>query len=147
MEKKNGFHQPQNQLSTSKNQLFLWKLFSPNSNNGFYQLKIALIKTQFSQDRIFDFNEIIHSDYWKRIFSLVKTVFFCSEFFFWVETIIDISGGQFLKEDYISTNENWFSGWRKQFSSIFCYHFLPFSLLSEKWKKMVSTSQKISCIT
>ena len=36
MEKKNGFHQPENQLSTSNNKLFL-RLFTPNSNNGFYQ--------------------------------------------------------------------------------------------------------------
>ena len=33
---KNDFHEPENQLSTSKNELFLSKLFSPYSNNGFY---------------------------------------------------------------------------------------------------------------
>ena len=37
MEKKDGFHQPENHLSTSKNELFLSKLFSLYSNNGFYQ--------------------------------------------------------------------------------------------------------------
>ena len=31
---KSGFHQPENQLSTSKNEIFLWKLFS---NNGVFQ--------------------------------------------------------------------------------------------------------------
>ena len=35
-DEKNSSHQPENQLSTSKNKLFLWKLFVPNSNNVFY---------------------------------------------------------------------------------------------------------------
>ena len=36
MEKKNDFHKLENHLFTSKNKLFL-RLFTPNSNNGFYQ--------------------------------------------------------------------------------------------------------------
>ena len=35
MEKKNDFHKLENHLFTSKNKLFL-RLFTPNSNNGFY---------------------------------------------------------------------------------------------------------------
>ena len=34
--KNNVFHNPENQLSTNKNNLFLSKLFSANFNNGFY---------------------------------------------------------------------------------------------------------------
>ena len=87
----------------------------------------------------------------------METIFFSSEFFLKEETVTDISEGQFLKEEYILTNENKFYGKWKPFSSIFCYHFFQFSLLSEKnerkWfplegetseqKKTVSTSQKI----
>ena len=50
-------------------------------------------------------------------FRLVETdflasgnVFFWSEFFLYLETVTDISEGQFLKKDHILTNENWFSG-------------------------------------
>ena len=35
-EKKNDFHEPESQLSTSNNEVFLLKLFSPYSNNGFW---------------------------------------------------------------------------------------------------------------
>ena len=33
---KNDFHEPESQLSTSNNEVFLLKLFSPYSNNGFW---------------------------------------------------------------------------------------------------------------
>ena len=48
-----------------------------------------------------------------------ETVSFCSEFFLVTETVTDISGSQFLKKDYISTNANCFCGWWKTFSFIF----------------------------
>ena len=48
--KNNVFHNPENQLSTNKNNLFLSKLFFANSNNGFhyqqnssYQKKILFL--------------------------------------------------------------------------------------------------------
>ena len=66
----------ENHWSTSNNKLFLLKLFSPNSNNGFHQPKTALIKTQFPQDRILDINKILHSGQWKRIFCLVEKAIF-----------------------------------------------------------------------
>ena len=101
--KKYCFHQ-------TKNKLFLWKLFSGNSSDGFHLPKIVLIKTQFPQDRILYFNEILHSDLVEMDFLATGKVFFCSEILLSVETVSDISGGQFLQKYYILTNGNWFSG-------------------------------------
>ena len=69
-----------------------------------------MIKTQFAQDRMLDFNEILHSGWWKQIFWLVETVSVCSEFFLYVEIVTKINGSQFLKKDHVLTNENWFLG-------------------------------------
>ena len=49
------------------------------------------------------FNKIPHSSQCKWIFWLVESAFFCSEVFPFSETIAEISGSQFLKEDQILT--------------------------------------------
>ena len=50
------------------------------------------------------FNGIFHSNWWKRIFWLVETVFLRLEFFLQVETVTYISGSQIFKKEIVSTD-------------------------------------------
>ena len=56
--------------------------------------------------------------------NFVQTVFFVQIFFFWVETVTEISGSQFLKKDHILNNVTDFLVSRN--------HFFPFSLDSSQ---------------
>ena len=55
----------------------------------------------FTFSRKVFFNKMLHFGWWKLIFWLVETVFVGSEFFLSVETVTEINGSQFLKEDHI----------------------------------------------
>ena len=87
MEKKDGFHQPENHLSKSKNKLFLSKLFSLYSSNGFYQQRkstdqkilFPLGRKSVCTSRVKDINKYVSSSqkiyfYFKKSLKILKKI-------------------------------------------------------------------------
>ena len=93
---------------TARESLFmLGETDFPAIGQHFFFLHFSETAVSFypSSRKVF-FNEIFHSGWWKRIFWLVETVFVCSEFSLYVETVTKINGRQYLKKNHILTNEN-----------------------------------------
>ena len=95
-------------IEIRRNSIF-WKYYCQGKLIHVLHFSETAVSFYPSSRKVF-FNEIFHSDCWKRIFWLVETVFVCSEFSLYVETVTKINGSQFLKKNHILTNENWFLG-------------------------------------
>ena len=75
----------------------------------FFQ-RLLPVKAFFSFSRKRIFERILHSCYFRRIFSLVQTICFIGEFFSTSGNPTDMSGNQSLKTELILAGGNWFAG-------------------------------------
>ena len=91
--------------------------FLASANHFSYFFPRLLLRKAFflSHGNVF-LNESFIPAIGKGFFSPMETVTLLETFFLLVETVM--IGNQFLKIELILTGRNWFSGWRKSFSSI-----------------------------